>query len=835
MKKIYPILFALAIVLLSCCLPAGAVLQAFTYRGYVTAVDNETGNLSLAATHRWGCSYENDTMTCGWNPVSLRLVAGTVPADDVFTVIQSGDTVEATTIGIPGGSWTGIGLLVPVYGEAGLYATDLFGDIVSLPAPLISSYMISAVTAPDCMNCTGSVCPADSAALSIFRGGVIQLNGTILPGQAWRYENGMDHSAVSVRFIRGQASAHLCPNASGGLGGVQPVSVFIVHVDPPSISPGPTVVPPLKAGSLSILSFPSGALVILGGKEMGVTPCTTSDLDPGEYSLVLEKEGCVPFEKNVTIHTGRTTTVTAILEPLYGRLRVQSSPSQAMVMVNGEEAGVTPLVVGGLSPGEYTVTVSKTGYRAVNKTAVVSAGHEKLLYVALSPKGDSLEKIDAFVAALQREGFTVQQGKFEKFDVLAMYDAGIIPSCYGNNPSSPYVVYKLPPYPGLAQGGRVSDAPINPANKGLWLDYFMEPDEAIVYVGSTPPEVKYFSYRSYIGTRWFPEQNNFQRIFASLGDTLNNYRINTGISPGQTSPGPYNKPVMIITTADRGTDERVRKAALMAGYSANMMNTDVIPSRLIRMGTANVSDTVIFVHRLAFFANETLGNEYLNSPPGHVLRLTLNTSRTAQPYGVPQLIVRGTGDAHELDLLQEQQELREAIIARQGDGMVISENKTTIWILEGYDSLQRETDALGDNRDTIYLGNGNYTLKDDEFLMVYGVNHQASGKVMYTNVAVYGSDILNGVAAVTDADYSGSADSYLPGNRNAGLFYVWKFARHCNGEPGCTEVPSCCGGSGVPEDVPVVIGFRAYIERTTGIGPAWNEILYDQVIHFAPA
>jgi hypothetical protein len=78
--------------------------------------------------------------------------------------------------------------------------------------------------------------------------------------------------------------------------------------------------------------------------------------------------------------------VTATLEPLYGSLRVRSSPSQALVLLNGEEAGVTPLVVKSLSPGEYLITFSKTGFQTVNKTAKVSAGQEKLLYMALSPE-----------------------------------------------------------------------------------------------------------------------------------------------------------------------------------------------------------------------------------------------------------------------------------------------------------------------------------------------------------------------------------------------------------------------------------------------------------------
>jgi hypothetical protein len=383
MKKMYLVLIALAVLLLSCCLPAGAVLQTFTYRGYVTSVTPETGNLSLVATHRWGCSYENNTTTCGWRPVTPQPLAGTVPTDEVFTVIHSGTMVEATSIGIPGGSWTGIGLLVPVYETGGWYATDLFGDIASLPAPLISYYSVSATTTPDCINCTGSRCPADSATVSIFRGGGLQWNGTLLAGQAHRYEDIKDHSAVSVRFIRGQASSGLCPNGSGGMGGIQPVSIFVVHVDPPASGPIPT--PQTSTGTLAVTSMPSGGIVYLDGRMTGLTPFSRSGLSPREYALRIEKEGYTAWEKNVTIIPGHYSTWTARLEPLYGSLSIRSYPLNASISLDGSPKGFTPLILTGIPSGMHVVELSKPGYTTIGSTARVTGGGIELVYLELPP------------------------------------------------------------------------------------------------------------------------------------------------------------------------------------------------------------------------------------------------------------------------------------------------------------------------------------------------------------------------------------------------------------------------------------------------------------------
>ncbi len=597
--------------------------------------------------------------------------------------------------------------------------------------------------------------------------------------------------------------------------------------------------PSAGVGSLFVSSVPTNATILMNGTPSGRTNRFVT-VPAGTWNLTLTKAGYEPHSELVTV-AGGTVRVLPVITLVKGGgpgpsggsgiLYVASSPTGATILVNGTSYGETDRFVS-VPAGTWNLTLVKSGYQPFSMTVTVPAGRVTVLpAVTLVPETQPVPgKIEAFIAALEREGFTVQKGKLEKFDIVSMYNARLIPGCFGNNPSTPYLAYKLPPYPGLTIGGVVTDAPIHPENKGLWLDYFMEPDEAIVYVGETPPEVKYFSYRSYVSNRRTP--GGYRQLFASLGDQLNYVRIRTDSPRGSD---PFDKPVMIITTADRGTNELVREAALEAGYPVGMVNDDIIPSGLIRMGRENTSDTITVVHRVTLFANATLGSEYVNSTHGTVLRLTPTMSHTPQPYGVPPLIVRGTGNTRELDLNEEQEALKQSIIARMGAGKVVSGNKTAIFVFEGYDSLQREVSAQGDNRDTVYLSNGNYTLKGDEFIVVYGVNHQRTGKATYTNAAVYGTAALNGVAAITNSEYAGSADPYLPGNENSGLFYVWKFARHCNGEPGCTEVPSCCGGAGIPEDVPVMIGFRAYVEPETGVGPSWTEVLYDQAIHFAPA
>ena len=443
--------------------------------------------------------------------------------------------------------------------------------------------------------------------------------------------------------------------------------------------------------------------------------------------------------------------------------------------------------------------------------------------------------ITAFKAALERDGFIVQEGKFEVFDIIKMYDAGFIPMCWGNNPSTPYMVTKLPLAPGQTVPNTLSDVVINPANKGFWNDWRLRKDEAVVFVGRTPPAVSYFSYRSYLGLRYFPNEGRSRRIFASLGDTLNHLTIRTSGTPNGAEGNPFSQETIIVTTADKGIDDRVRKAAQSAGYSPAIMNTDVLPSALLNMGLEKEDDDFVFIHRIAFFQDEYAGDTYMKNPGAVVFRLTPKEPAPLLPYGVQPLRVRGTGNTMELDLLGAVKDLRQAILAKHA-GLKATDLNTNIWLLEGFDAIQRGVDVIGENRDTTYLWSERFTLNDnpDEFLIVYGVNHAATGKVTYSNFGIYGADIFNGIGAVADQSLSGTAEEYIPGHPAAKYLYVWKVARRSRGDLRCLEVPWGIGAAGIDLDKECFVGFRAYVEKETKVGPFWSELLYDRVIKFGP-
>ena len=261
----------LILTLCTCFLPAGAMLQPFSYRGSVLSLSETNNTVTIRATHEWYCEFDSDGPTCTWKPVTPKVLTGTVPVPEVFDRITTGSTVMAGSLGVPGETWTSIGLLTRPYVPEALSSTDLYGELSLLPTPLVAGYGVSATLLPDCENRTGAICPALAANLTIFRDGAEVWNGMLLPGEDTQYRDTLDQSGLYVKFVSGSASSRLCPNATGGMTGPQPLSVFIIHADQAGVNARPSFPFP-ETGSLTVFSFPAGASVHLDGNQKGVTP-----------------------------------------------------------------------------------------------------------------------------------------------------------------------------------------------------------------------------------------------------------------------------------------------------------------------------------------------------------------------------------------------------------------------------------------------------------------------------------------------------------------------------------------------------------------------------------
>lgn len=199
-----------------------------------------------------------------------------------------------------------------------------------------------------------------------------------------------------------------------------------------------------------------------------------------------------------------------------------------------------------------------------------------------------------------------------------------------------------------------------------------------------------------------------------------------------------------------------------------------------------------------------------------------------------------------MGLMNKLVELRAGIVANyQAKGLHATDIPVMPMCFEGYDLIQRGFEKCGDSRDAFYVGAGlpefdsnNITLESDEFLLLYGANHVATGKATYMNVNVYASETAKlSLGGLDDRNLSGTASGYLPaGDAAANLMYAYKISQNCEGESNCLQlsVPDGCTPLTLRPSTLLGIFTRIYVEAATRVGPAMPEILYDRVIKFSP-
>jgi hypothetical protein len=310
-----------------------------------------------------------------------------------------------------------------------------------------------------------------------------------------------------------------------------------------------------------------------------------------------------------------------------------------------------------------------------------------------------------------------------------------------------------------------------------------------------------------------------------------------------------------ITAADRGIDAQVRRAARRAGFAPSLMNTEPIPQSLVRLGVDEDADIFIWALRTAMPepGYEDAMASYKDTPPAHVFRITpigdapVYPATTVDPFPIPGFRIHGTGQT-EFDLIPAVWDLREYILAEHSD-LEAQELTSWQWVFRGLRHMAVNDDGLGPATDALYLRTDSFgTLQEDEFVIVYGVNHRQTGKASYMNITMYG--LAKQIAAdnVDDEQLAGSAADYLGVDYpNVDKLYAYKFARNCHGEANCYEVPyGCCSYQGTeycvgepcsPGMASVeegIMTYRLYLDPLSKTGPDTDEIIFDSAIKFSP-
>lgn len=107
---------------------------------------------------------------------------------------------------------------------------------------------------------------------------------------------------------------------------------------------------------------------------------------PGEYQLNASAEGYRSLQQDFTVGPEDHQLLQLTMEKLPGHLEVSTAPPGAEVMVDGQPAGTTPLVVRDLSPGSHKIVVQAARYLPASSEVLIEGlDHTQPLSLTLEP------------------------------------------------------------------------------------------------------------------------------------------------------------------------------------------------------------------------------------------------------------------------------------------------------------------------------------------------------------------------------------------------------------------------------------------------------------------
>ena len=134
---------------------------------------------------------------------------------------------------------------------------------------------------------------------------------------------------------------------------------------------------------VSITSSPEGAEVLIDGSAIGFTPINAEILQ-GQHEIRLQKPGFKPVILFRSIAVGLDFSLDEIqLQPVDGRLIVNSVPAGASILIGGKYLGVTPQTLELAAEMDHKLSLSKTGYKTAGQDFRLAPDEEQFIEVEL--------------------------------------------------------------------------------------------------------------------------------------------------------------------------------------------------------------------------------------------------------------------------------------------------------------------------------------------------------------------------------------------------------------------------------------------------------------------
>jgi len=180
------------------------------------------------------------------------------------------------------------------------------------------------------------------------------------------------------------------------------------------LTPGRSTQVEATTGILLVRSEPSHATVYVDGIEKGSSTLQLADIGTGDHEIRIEKNLYYTYTEIVNIQPDIISEVKADLKPNFGSLTINSNPTDAVVIINGQVKGKTPYKIDRIKSNSYNIQISKDLYHAHEENFIITDGSINQRNITLTPAfGKLTVKTTPVIAEVKIDGQSRGSTPFE--------------------------------------------------------------------------------------------------------------------------------------------------------------------------------------------------------------------------------------------------------------------------------------------------------------------------------------------------------------------------------------------------------------------------------------
>lgn len=347
--------------------------------------------------------------------------------------------------------------------------------------------------------------------------------------------------------------------------------------------------------------------------------------------------------------------------------------------------------------------------------------------------------------------------------------------------------------------------------------------------------------------------------------------MNTSEEGGQS----FNSAFAQFMGGDVTQVETVKRMSIEAGIQSSIHNTIGLSTARATLGLTPTSDGFLHLLRTTFAENPKELNEYVYNSSTYitVLRVTPPAGRGEGPAFKPDTFNQRVSEPEGVTSISKSyNDLYSALANDLKNGILNKYSQSHPFVQidpldgpsfnNGYDCMDQGLQCNGDNQDTLYPNSRfsllkskicskllreacpihkRTTLQEDgsDFFIATGVNHNATGRALYSNIAMYNIPRLESLGSFSSVpinrdsnSYVGSAQEYLKDSTFSPYLFAVKITRKClKDETFCLEVKES-GSNSLPLDGSCLFIERIYLDQMLS-GPSNNATIKPIIYHFS--